>query len=98
MTSSALRGGSAAAAAASLLLQPHRQSVVEGGAGGRVLRHESLAEGDEEGEGVGGVGVGVGVGSMEGGHFRRRAVDASDLRTCAMVQSKLKNWKTYPFP
>jgi len=27
---------------------------------------------------------------------RRRAVDASDLRQCALVQTKMKSWKTPP--
>ena len=54
-----------------------------------VSREESLVEEDEGGDG----------GSLAtGASFRRRAVDASDLRSCAMVQSKLKNWKNFPFP
>ena len=27
---------------------------------------------------------------------RRRAVDTSDLRSCALVQTKMKTWKHYP--
>ena len=27
---------------------------------------------------------------------RRRAVDTSDLRSCALVQSRMKTWKHYP--
>ena len=27
---------------------------------------------------------------------RRRAVDTSDLRSCALVQTKMKTWKNYP--
>lgn len=27
---------------------------------------------------------------------RRRAVTTSDLRSCALVQTRMKNWKTYP--
>ena len=27
---------------------------------------------------------------------RRRAVDTSDLRSCALVQTRMKTWKNYP--
>ncbi|XP_059153255.1 uncharacterized protein LOC131939021 [Physella acuta] len=42
---------------------------------------EQVAEGDE---------------SRMGAVARRRVVDTSDLRTCAILQSRLKELKTYP--
>jgi len=56
-----------------------------------VARQGSLAEEDEMDAAMASAGLRAAV-------ARRRAVDASDLRTCALVQSKLKTWKTFPFP
>ncbi|XP_076454504.1 voltage-dependent calcium channel type A subunit alpha-1-like, partial [Babylonia areolata] len=74
--------------------QRRRASLVSGslGLGPSMLSHlEGVAEGDEGGGAGGG-------GRMGGGRpvTRRRVVDTSDLRTCAILQTRLKEIKTYP--
>ncbi|KAL8580527.1 hypothetical protein ACOMHN_054682 [Nucella lapillus] len=76
--------------------QRRRASLVSGslGLGTSMLSHlEGVAEGDEGG------GFSGGGGRMGGGGrpvTRRRVVDTSDLRTCAILQTRLKEIKTYP--